>query len=173
MAWWKSITTLFNASKNNRGFRIDLAGDGPQKMKLQNMAKKFGLSDVHFMGYQKNSDIPAIMANHDVLVLPSIYDGWGAVVNEALMSGLYVICSDKCGAKDLILNDRLGKVFKGGSVTELSSCLQYVSDNVETIRKDWAYRHGWASKHISGEAISKYMVNILMNREVTPPWKET
>lgn len=46
-------------------------------------------------------EIPSILSNQDILILPSIYDGWGAVVNEALQSGLYVISSNQCGAKDL------------------------------------------------------------------------
>ena len=50
------------------------------------------------------------MAAADVLVLPSRFDGWGAVVNEALMVGTPVICSDRCGASDVIENGRNGYV---------------------------------------------------------------
>lgn len=52
-----------------------------------------------------------MMHRFDVLVLPSRYDGWGAVINEALQRGLYVICSNRCGAKALVVNDKIGKVF--------------------------------------------------------------
>lgn len=48
------------------------------------------------------NEIPHIMENHDILILPSLHDGWGAVVNEAITMGLYIITSDKCGAKALI-----------------------------------------------------------------------
>lgn len=38
------------------------------------------------------------MLNADYLILPSLYDGWGAVVNEGLQSGCKVLVSKDCGA---------------------------------------------------------------------------
>jgi glycosyltransferase involved in cell wall biosynthesis len=52
-------------------------------------------------------------------VLPSRFDGWGAVVNEALMVGTPVICSDRCGASDVIENGRNGYVFEADNADAL------------------------------------------------------
>lgn len=172
MAWWKNVTSLLVADVDKSDINIDLVGDGPQRLQLESLVEKLQLKDVHFLGYQKNSDIPAIMSTHDVLVLPSIYDGWGAVVNEALMNGLFVICSDKCGAKDMIRSIDLGLVFRGGSERELVKCLIYVKKNINTIRQNRLLRKQWAEEHISGKAISKYMVDCLSGQNVTPPWRE-
>lgn len=171
MAWWKNVTSLLVADIDNSNINIDLVGDGPSRPQLERLVDKLQLKKVHFLGYKKNSEIPAIMSVHDVLVLPSIYDGWGAVVNEALMNGLFVICSDKCGAKDMIRSKDLGLVFKGGSEKELAECMMYVQKNIDIIRQNRLLRKEWAEEHISGKAISKYMVDCLNDQNVTPPWR--
>ena len=172
LAWWKSIDSLLSALKGHNYISVDLIGDGPQRRKLEQMACKLQLQNVHFMGYKKNSDLPPIMASHDILVLPSVYDGWGAVVNEALMNGLFVICSDKCGSKDVIRDKRIGIVIKGGDSKELSSCLSYVEQHITEIRQNRSFRQKWSEEHISGRVISKYMINCLNSEDVTPPWRQ-
>ena len=42
--------------------------------------------------------LPRFFARADVFVLPSRYDGWGVVVNQALGAGLPILCSDAVGA---------------------------------------------------------------------------
>lgn len=56
------------------------------------------------------SEVPEFMQHNDVLILPSLHDGWGAVVNEAMTLGLYVIVSDRCGAKALIADETDGLI---------------------------------------------------------------
>jgi glycosyltransferase involved in cell wall biosynthesis len=63
------------------------------------------------------------IANHDVLVLPSVYDGWGVVVNEALLAGVPVICSDRVGAKALVQTFGAGSVFPAGDEAALAEQL--------------------------------------------------
>lgn len=106
-----------------------------------------------FLGTRKQSEVPQSLSSRDVLVLPSIYDGWGAVVNEGLQQDLYVICSDQCGAKDLLVDPRCGCVFRGGDTHELAERLRYVSDNIVRIRADKQWRKDWTARCISGEAI--------------------
>jgi glycosyltransferase involved in cell wall biosynthesis len=172
LSWRKNVRLLLVACREYCNFCIDLVGDGPQRRKLETIASKCNLKNVRFWGYKKNSEIPAIMASHDVLVLPSIYDGWGAVINEALMNGLYVICSDKCGAKDILRNKRIGMVFRGGETEELSNCLLYVETHIDEIRQDRPYRKKWSEEHISGKAIAMYMVSCLYAEVITPPWQK-
>lgn len=56
--------------------------------------------------------------------MSSHYDGWGAVVNEALTCGLYVICTDKSGVKDLLVNSNRGIIYKAGNISQLRKCIQ-------------------------------------------------
>jgi glycosyltransferase involved in cell wall biosynthesis len=59
----------------------------------------------------------------DMLVLPSHYDGWGVVVNEALCAGIPVICSDQVGARVLVETFAAGDVFPRGDAMVLATLL--------------------------------------------------
>lgn len=100
--------------------RLRVIGQGEEAEKLQQLARQLGLVErVSFSPGMPNAEIVAAMAAADLLVLPSRFDGWGAVVNEALMVGTPVICSDRCGASDLIENGRNGYVFEAGNARAL------------------------------------------------------
>ena len=66
-------------------------------------------------------EINNIYNDCNVFVLPSTFEPWGLVVNEAMASGFPVIVSDKVGARyDLVLNKNTGFVFKSGDAVDLS-----------------------------------------------------
>lgn len=168
LSYWKAPMALSKAlahcvkTKKDIG-GVTFVGDGDEKRKIEDYIRKRRIENyVCFSGFSPQTELPLWLAKNDVLILPSIYDGWGAVVNEALQMGLYVICSDACGAADLIRKDkRLGIVFNKGDVERLASAMSYCMDNIENIRKDHDYRLRWADKHISGKVIAKYMIDCL------------
>jgi glycosyltransferase involved in cell wall biosynthesis len=58
-----------------------------------------GLSDrVLFRGVMPVTAVGSVLAACDVLVLPSRFDGWGVVLNEAASAGLALVASEKVGA---------------------------------------------------------------------------
>lgn len=149
---------------------ITFIGDGRERSILEQYIKKHELKNVCLKGAQKNSVIPNILLDHDVLILPSLYDGWGAVVNEALMNGLYVICSDNCGAKELLTDERCGKVFHAGDEKELARIMQYCIEHVGEIRANRKFRQSWAQHSISGKVIAHYLVDCLDGKNPVRPW---
>lgn len=173
LSWWKSVDTLLiSAAMFPKQLHISLIGDGAERKKLEKIVSKNNFSsEVDFLGVCPLSQISKILVKQDVLVLPSIYDGWGAVVNEALLQGLYVICSDRCGAKTLLCDRRIGRVFKAGDAKDLAKLLMFVDDNIDSIRADKARRVEWSRNYIGGRAIARYMIDCLFNQEVEEPWK--
>lgn len=174
LSWWKSVKSILSAisllnDKNN--ISLTIIGEGKEKIKLQQYCNRYQLNNVHFIGTKSNKEIPSILQGHDILILPSIYDGWGAVVNEALMQGKYVLCSDKCGAKTLLKKSVNGKVFKGGNYIELANYMLYCIDNITTIREQELQRKEWAENHIEGKVIAKYMIDCLQNKDFKIPWE--
>ena len=62
-------------------------------------------------------------------ILPSYFDNWGLVVNEAIASGLPCIVSKNCGcAKDLIVNGISGLIFDPYNVKELSLLMDKIEN---------------------------------------------
>ena len=116
------------------------------------------------LGTISQHQIPQYLYNSDVLILPSLYDGWGAVVNEALQAGCFVICSNACGASALLdKNNKLGLVFNAGDDKDLAGCMEYVNSNLKEIRDNRNYRRRWAETHISGQVVAKYFVDCLVS----------
>lgn len=77
----------------------------------------------HFLGVKTNREVQERMRTGDLLVLPSLYDGWGTVVNEALQNGMRVLCSDACGASVLLDGCVRGASFPAASRENMREAL--------------------------------------------------
>jgi glycosyltransferase involved in cell wall biosynthesis len=105
-----------------------LAGDGPLKEKLRVETARLGISDrVRFLGFVNQTQLPALYTAADVMVLPSEYDAFGVVVNEAILCGCPVIASNSVGAgRDLIAPIDPSFIFPCGDVDTLSALLRRI-----------------------------------------------
>ena len=99
------------AELTDQAFELWIVGSGPEEPALRELAEgKLGVR-VRWLGLLPLSEVPDVMAQTDCLVLPSVHDGWGAVVSEALMTGTPVVCSDACGAAGVVRASGAGGVF--------------------------------------------------------------
>ena len=101
------------------------AGEGSQRLELENEATRLGISGrVRFLGFLNQSQLPSVYAASDLMVLPSEYEPFGVVVNEAFCCGCPVIASDRVGAaRDLIAAVDPRLVYPWGNVEALSMLL--------------------------------------------------
>lgn len=85
---------------------------------------------IRYAGFQAPDALPEFFAHADVFMLPSRYDGWGVVVNQALGAGLPIVVSDQVGAGyDLVRAGENGFVFTAGDEHALAEAMrQYVND---------------------------------------------
>jgi glycosyltransferase involved in cell wall biosynthesis len=115
---------------------LGFAGDGPLRQEMQEFVEANRLSNVHFLGFRNQTELPACYAMSDVLVLPSAKETWGLVVNEAMCFGLPVIASDRVGAAaDLVQSGRNGFRYSARDIAALTralSCL--LTNNAKRIR---------------------------------------
>lgn len=80
-----------------------VVGDGESRNDLQDLVKELGLEHSAFLvGKKEGSELMAYYNLGDIFVLPSVYEPFGTVVNEALLAGCYVLCSSEAGASCLI-----------------------------------------------------------------------
>lgn len=109
----KRVEWLINAlaALMDQSFELWIVGRGSEESALRTLAiSKLG-NRVHWLGQLSLTDVPAVMAEADCLVLPSVHDGWGAVASEALIVGTPVICSDACGVAGVVRASNTGGVF--------------------------------------------------------------
>src|SRR5205085_7709712 len=78
-------------------------------------------ADVVFAGTSSSGEVQQSIAAASALVLPSRFDGWGLVINEALMAGVPVIVSNACGAAELVQDGVHGFVFSSGDSASLAT----------------------------------------------------
>lgn len=117
-----------------RAFLI-IVGDGLLKEKLETMAKALNISSrILFTGRLCGEDIYALYNLAHIFVLPSKYEPFGAVVNEALLAGCYCIVSDIAGSTSLI-NENNGIIFKSDNQFDLLSKLTMACNIVPTEKK--------------------------------------
>jgi len=102
------------------------AGEGPLRETLQSEAARLGVSDrVRFLGFVNQSQLPACYTAADLLVLPSEYEPFGLVVNEAMLCGCMAAASDRAGAsRDLIAPVDPSFVYPCGDVPTLTALLR-------------------------------------------------
>ncbi len=128
---WKrplDLLRAFAAAELQRALLV-FAGEGPLRPELESAGASLGIAErVRFLGFVNQRQLPAIYSGADLLVLPSEYDAFGLVINEAMLCGCPVVASDRVGAvRDLIESGRTGFVYRCGDVSELASLLRRVS----------------------------------------------
>lgn len=133
------LKVLQHIDKNT--WRLQVIGKGEKEQKLKDLAERLGLqANVQFLGTKANAEVRKHIAAADYLILPSRFDGWGAVVSEALSLGVKVICSDRCGASILVSKDH-GYVYaqnrKSSLLAALEGAIGEKTYNREVIRKSF------------------------------------
>jgi glycosyltransferase involved in cell wall biosynthesis len=175
-AWDVLLKALQPLFADYPSLRLTIVGDGEDASLLQQYLNSLGLaSRVLFEGAIASEKIRPRIATADVLVLPSRWDGWGMVVNEAFSVGVPVIASDRCGASDLIRHGENGYVFRSEDVEDLRHCLRNFLDNPSR----WlALRAAAANtgRSISADVAAHYLIHCIKHMtgastyRPDPPW---
>lgn len=125
----KGVDLLVSATIKllEEGYNICLTLMGHGELELQLRAKipqKYDNS-ITFTGFKDWHELPLVYAEHDLLVAPSRYDGWGLIVMEGLAAGMPVIASDMMGsAIDFIKHNQNGWIFPAGDENALYVALK-------------------------------------------------
>ena len=97
----KGAVSLLHAAaaqqREGRSFSLLLVGSGPERGKLEMLVRDLALQNVHFQAECPPEELPGIYRSGDILVFPTLEDVWGMVANEAVLSGIPVLCSRYAG----------------------------------------------------------------------------
>jgi glycosyltransferase involved in cell wall biosynthesis len=144
-------------------------GDGELRPQLENYIRERGLAHAHLLGFRNQSQLPSVFAAADVFVLPSSFEPWGLVVNEAMCFGLSVIASNKVGAaRDLVRPGENGFVFPACDVGALAQALESLLGDADLrarmgaasrrLVRTWSYRE-------ATEGVVRYLHWLAENEE--------
>ena len=128
---WKRPMDLLRAFARvpTRNVNLAFVGDGPLRHALESEAKSLGVTDrIRFLGFVNQSGLPETYSAADVLVLPSEYEPFGVVVNEAMLCGCCAVVTDRVGAKfDLVREGETGFVYPVGDIDALARILEIMA----------------------------------------------
>ena len=139
---WKSIP----------GPELVFVGKGELEDELRKQAMEMGVADkVFFLGWR--GDVPEIMQILDVLVLPSLNEGMGRVLVEAMAAGKPVVASLVGGVPDLIKDGENGLLVEPGEVNGLSRAITKL-----LMDEDIRYEMGQKGKNMSHDFSVESMI---------------
>lgn len=116
----------FRASRPDTQRRLVLCGSGPEEAALRAIAGE----GVVFTGFLDPIEVSRTVARGLALVLPSLAEPWGLVVNEAVSLNIPVLCSENVGARDTLVRTGVnGFVFEPGNSDGLAALMRLLADD--------------------------------------------
>jgi glycosyltransferase involved in cell wall biosynthesis len=116
---------------------LKFVGHGPQGDSLRKLAGDLGCDGaVEFAGPATQTALPQIFRHSDVLVLPSKSEPWGLVVVEAMLSGLPVAVSERCGCVADLVKPETGWTFSPDNEADLTRLLARIADTPREILEE-------------------------------------
>lgn len=121
----KNLEWLFNRFAQHPDLSLTIIGSGEIEKELKELAPK----NVTFLGAIPNKDLPDYYRSADVFILPSYYETYGLVVEEALNNGTPVLLSHMVGCQDnLVVANNVGLVFQLDDIDDFEQKLKKICD---------------------------------------------
>jgi glycogen(starch) synthase len=157
LVYEKGVQDLIGALPRLRsqhpGLRLVISGDGPHKRELQDEVRGRRLQRaVSFTGFLDESELPAVLAAMDTVVVPSIYEPFGMVALEAAAAGAPLAVAATGGLTEIVEPGVTGVTFPAkdperltDAVSSLLSDASFAGKVAQDARAMVAERYGWAT----------------------------
>jgi len=149
---------------------LDLIGDGDSEKYLKELADNLNLNDyVTFLGTCSKDYIRENLTNYDLLVQPSLWEGFGLTIIEAMSAMVPTLISNVDGMKTTSLNGTYSYTFQSGNVNDYTEKLYHIIQLPFTERETFARKaHNYACDNfdisITVENYLKYYRQIISNK---------
>jgi len=145
----KGIFYLLDAFKKLNYKKKELTLIGPIQKNIKKKIEKYFSENIKYLSIIKNNQLNKYYSNADVYVQPSIDEGFGLVIAEALACGCPIIATENTGAPDLFNNNNEGFIIKPRSVEKIYEKLEQLADD-ENLRKRMSTNALIKTKKIGG-----------------------
>lgn len=129
----EALSLLIKTHKTTN-FHIDFIGEGKSLSYLKELVTKYELEDkVSFLGIKDRSYIYSNLKNYDLLVQPSIIEGFGLTVAEGMAAKIPVLVSANDGPMEIIQNGKYGFYFKKENANDCAIQIKDIMSSTEEI----------------------------------------
>ena len=121
---------------------LDLIGEGPSREHLEKLAEKLKIKEhIQFLGEKDRQYIYSNLQRYDLLVQPSLNEGFGLTVAEGMAAKIPVLVSDIEGPMEIIKNGEYGYYFRSGDSDNCADKIMQImtNDNFSQINKAYDY----------------------------------
>lgn len=116
-------------------WKLTIIGDGPLREKVREFIARYQLGDrVTETGWLDSTKVQSILAEADILCMPSTSEGMPVAAIEALKSGLAIVASDIPGVRDVVTDGVNGFVFPPGDFDAFAHKLNWLIENTSTLQ---------------------------------------
>lgn len=127
----KGVEYLIKAFKEieNKDVKLILIGQGRERKKLESLVKRLGLKNVEFKGYLEDEELIKHYNMADIFVLPSLKEGFGQVLLEAMTCGLPIVATDATAIPEVVGN--AGILVEPRNPKALANAIRVLMDDEE------------------------------------------
>ena len=144
---------------SDSNYTIDIIGDGPEKTKLENMAKTLN-SNINFLGNLPHHELMNILSSTKYFISTSLYEGNSKVLLEALGAGCLVFATDIENNSEIITHEKTGILFDLNEGELINSFNKYIKDKTSGVISENAVSHiskNYSLSKVSDNEFSDYI----------------
>ena len=130
--------------------RLMIVGNGDYLPNLKRLTKRLNLKEkIEFAGHVSQQEKVERLQKSDVVVCPSLKEGWGLTNIEANACGTPVVASDVPGLRDSVVNGETGLLFRYGDIADLADKIVDILSNQQLQARlvqgglKWAGNYSW------------------------------
>lgn len=163
----KGVRYLIDAMEflveKNKNISLVLVGDGEDRDDLKDLVKGYNLDEhVIFVGRVSDEEVPEYMAAADIFVLPSLSEGFGIVLLEAMASGLPIIATNIAGISEMVTDGENGFLVEPKNPEEIADRIMKLLED-DALREIISHNNKEKSKQFSWSQVVDMIESVYMN----------
>jgi glycosyltransferase involved in cell wall biosynthesis len=158
------INAFAEAKKSAKNIGLMLVGYDLSKGGYDRLINKLGLpNSVVIMPAVPSSEVPSIIRQFDVIVMPSRYDGWGMLLSEAAVLNKALISNNNVGSAAHLIHSDNGYIVPSGDVHALTEAMLEYARNPEKIKQHGMQSHKYFDE-ITPQKNAAKLIGIIKKR---------
>jgi glycosyltransferase involved in cell wall biosynthesis len=132
----KGLDDLVAAMQRLHGIQLVIAGEGPQRSRLETLAQNLGLNNVSFAGHVSGAALEKLVGDSQFTVFPSrAYETMGKSILESYAQGRTVVASDLGSRRELVEQGVTGLLYPVKDVEQLSAAIAFLNSQPELAKR--------------------------------------
>ena len=157
----KGLPDLLRAMQQVSEVRLVIAGDGPQRGPLEQLASTLGLSNVEFVGQVGAEQRDSLIGRSRFTVMPShAYETLGKTILESYAQGRAVVASDLGSRRELVHQGKTGILYRCGNVNQMAEAIRKLASDPILAQQMGSAGREWVLQHHSPETHYRKLLNL-------------